>query len=137
MFTIKRKINFYDCDPAGILFYARLFEINHSVYEEMINSFKLKDNYWFNDKFVVPIIKTDGAYFKPLKGGDAVTINLSVTLLKENSFELTYEWMDEKGELAAKARTVHVFVDKNRWKKIPIFEDINKGFQSHQRDYNI
>ena len=137
MFTIKRKINFYDCDPAGILFYARLFEINHSVYEEMINSFKLKDNYWFNDKFVVPIIKTDGAYFKPLKGRDAVTINLSVTLLKENSFELTYEWMDEKGELTAKARTVHVFVDKNRWKKIQIFEDINKGLQSHQRDYNI
>ena len=57
MFTVKRKINFYDCDPAGILFYARLFEINHSVYEEMINSFKLKESYWFNDKFVVPIIK--------------------------------------------------------------------------------
>ncbi|MCW8809900.1 MAG: acyl-CoA thioesterase [Ignavibacteriaceae bacterium] len=137
MFTLKRKINFYDCDPAGILFYARLFEINHSVYEEMINSFKLKESYWFNDKFVVPIIKTDGAYFKPLKGGETVSINLSVTLLKENSFELTYEWLDETGELAAKARTVHVFVDKKRWKKIPIFEDIIKGLESHRRDYNL
>ena len=137
MFTLKRKINFYDCDPAGILFYARLFEINHSVYEEMINSFKLKENYWFNDKFVVPIIKTDGAYFKPLKGGVTVTVNLSVTLLKENSFELTYEWMDEKGELAAKARTVHVFVDKKSWKKIPIYDEIKNSLESHRRDYNI
>jgi 1,4-dihydroxy-2-naphthoyl-CoA hydrolase len=137
MFNLKRKINFYDCDPAGILFYARLFEINHSVYEEMINSFKLKESYWFNDKFVVPIIKTDGAYFKPLKGGETVSINLSVTLLKENSFELTYEWTDEAGDLAAKARTVHVFVDKKRWKKIPIYEDIIKGLESHQRDYNL
>lgn len=137
MFTVKRKINFFDCDPAGILFYARLFEINHSVYEEMIDSFKLKANYWFSDKFVVPIIKTDGAYFKPLKGGETVTINLSVTLLKENSFELTYEWIDESGDLAAKARTVHVFVDKKRWKKIPIFEEITKGLESHQRDYNL
>ena len=137
MFNLKRKINFYDCDPAGILFYARLFEINHSVYEEMINSFKLKESYWFNEKFVVPIIKTDGAYFKPLKGGETVSINLSVTLLKENSFELTYEWTDEAGDLAAKARTVHVFVDKKRWKKIPIYEDIIKGLESHQRDYNL
>ena len=137
MFTIKKNINFYDCDPAGILFYARLFEINHSVYEAMINSFELKENYWFNDKFVVPIIKTDGAYFKPLKSGETVSINLSVTQMKENSFELTYEWIDNTGELAAKARTVHVFVDKKRWKKIPIFEEITQGLESHRRDYNI
>ena len=137
MYTIKKRINFFDCDPAGILFYARLFEINHSVYEEMINSFKLEESYWFNDQFVVPIIKTDGAYFKPLRAGDTVTINLSVTLLKENSFELTYEWVDKSGELAAKARTVHVFIDKKRWKKIPIFEEIIKGLESHQRDVNI
>ena len=137
MYTIKSRINFFDCDPAGILFYARLFEINHSVYEEMINSFKLKENYWFNDKFVVPIIKTDGAYFKPLRAGETVTINLSVTLLKENSFELTYEWIDKSGELVAKARTVHVFVDKKIWKKVPIFEEITKGLESHRRDYNL
>ena len=137
MFTIKRRINFYDCDPAGILFYSKLFEISHSVYEEMINSFKLKDNYWSNEKFVVPIIKTDGAYFKPLKAGENISINLSVTLLKNNSFELTYEWIDKSSELAAKARTVHVFVDKRRWKKIPIYEDIVKGLESHQRDVNL
>jgi len=137
MFTIKRKINFYDCDPAGILFYAKLFEISHSVYEEMINSFNLKKNYWNNDEFVVPIIKTDGAYFKPLRAGETVSINLTVTLRKENSFELTYEWINKSGELAAKARTVHVFVDKNRWVKIPIYADIEKGLESHQRDVNL
>jgi len=137
MFTIKRKINFYDCDPAGILFYARLFEINHSVYEDMINSFSLKKNYWINDEFVVPIIKTDGAYFKPLRAGEVVTINLTVTNRKNNSFELTYEWIDKSGELAAKARTVHVFVNKKKWVKIPIYEDIAKGLESHQRDVNL
>jgi YbgC/YbaW family acyl-CoA thioester hydrolase len=137
MFTIKRKINFYDCDPAGILFYARLFEISHSVYEEMISSFKLKKNYWINDEFVVPIIKTDGAYFKPLRVEEMVTINLTVTNRKENSFELTYEWLDKSGELAAKARTVHVFVNKQKWVKIPMYEDIIKGLESHQRDVNL
>jgi 1,4-dihydroxy-2-naphthoyl-CoA hydrolase len=137
MFSIKRKINFYDCDPAGILFYAKLFEISHSIYEEMISSFDLKKNYWTNNDFVVPIIKTDGAYFKPLRAGEIVTINLTVTHRKENSFELTFEWIDNKGELAAKARTVHVFVDKKRWVKIPIYDEIVKGLESHQRDVNL
>ena len=137
MFTAKKRINFYDCDPAGILFYAKLFEINHSIYEELIDSFKLKTNYWSNDEFVVPIIKTDGAYFKPLKAGDLISINLTVTFKKENSFELTYEWLNKAGELAAKARTVHVFVDKKKWSKIPIQDDIVKGLESHQRDVNL
>lgn len=137
MFNIKRKINFYDCDPAGILFYARLFEINHSIYEDLIDSFNLKYDYWHSDVFVVPIIKTDGEYLKPVKAGDHISINLSVTLLKQSSFELTYEWFNSDGELVAKARTVHVFIDKKNWKKIHITEEIKTSLQSHQRDYNI
>ena len=137
MFTIKKKINFFDCDPAGILFYARLFEINHSIYEELIDSFNLKKDYWQSDIIVVPIIKTDGEYLKPVKAGDLISINLSVTHLKQNSFELTYEWFKPAGEIVAKARTVHVFLDKKSWKKVHIPEEIIAGLQSHQRDYNI
>ena len=103
----------------------------------MINSFNLKENYWTNEKFVVPIIKTDGAYFKPVKYGDIISINLTVTLKKENSFELTYDWFDNSGNLVAEARTVHVFVDKKRWTKIPIFDEIVKGLEAHQRDVNL
>jgi len=137
MFTVKRRINFYDCDPAGILFFAKLFEISHSVYEEMIDSFKFNMNYWNNEKFAVPIIKTNGEYLKPLKPGDEIKINLSVTLLKENSFQLTYEWVNSGGEIAATARTVHVFVDKREWKKVSIPDEINKKLELHQGDFNL
>jgi YbgC/YbaW family acyl-CoA thioester hydrolase len=137
MFTVKKRINFYDCDPAGILFYARMFELNHSVYEQMIDSLKLKDDYWQSPMFVVPILKTNGEYIKPVKAGDVISISLSVTLLKENSFELTYEWFNSNSDLVAKARTVHVFLDKITWGKIKIPEEIRIALQSHQRDYNL
>ena len=137
MFTVKRRINFYDCDPAGILFYAKLFEINHSIYEELIESFDLNNDYWKSETFVVPIIKTDGEYLKPVNAEDQISINLSVTLLKESSFELTYEWFDYGGEIVAKARTVHIFLDRKSWKKIHIPEEIRNGLQPHRRDYNI
>ena len=61
----------------------------------------------------------------------------AVTLLKKNSFELTYEWFNAEGEIVTKARTVHVFLDKKNWSKINIPKEIKTGLQSHQRDYNI
>ncbi len=74
---LKEELNFYHCDPAGILFYARLFEICHSVYEEMISGFNLEDNYWQNDDYVVPIVKCDAGFYKPVKPGEEVTIELA------------------------------------------------------------
>lgn len=59
MFTFSKKIDFFDCDPAGIMFYGRIFELCHSAYEAMIESFNLSEDYWTNDKFVVPIIHSE------------------------------------------------------------------------------
>jgi YbgC/YbaW family acyl-CoA thioester hydrolase len=131
MFTKKIRINFYDCDPAGIIFYANLFKICHSVYEELIESFNLEENYWQNDEYVVPIIRTDAEFIKPIRPGDYITIQLSVSQLKEHSFELSYDWVNEKNEPVAKARTVHVFVDKKTWKKIEIGKVLADSFTKH------
>ena len=76
MFTIKRKINFFDCDPAGIIFYSRIFEFSHSAYEQLISSFNLKENYWMNEDYVVPIIHSESEYVKPIKYGDEISINI-------------------------------------------------------------
>ena len=65
MFSLQKKINFYDCDPAGILFFARVFELCHACYEEMINSFKLEADYWSNDSYIVPIIHSEAKYRNP------------------------------------------------------------------------
>ena len=33
--------------------------------------------------------------------------------------------------------SLEVFVDKKKWTKIPIHDDIVKGLESHQRDVNL
>jgi acyl-CoA thioester hydrolase/1,4-dihydroxy-2-naphthoyl-CoA hydrolase len=57
MFTIKRRINFYNCDPAGIMFYGNILFFCHSAYENLISSLKLPFDYWINDDFAVPIVQ--------------------------------------------------------------------------------
>jgi len=52
-------------------------------------------------------------------------------LLKDSSFELTYEWIDKTGELVAKARTVHVFVDAKTWLKTEIDAAVRTALEKH------
>jgi YbgC/YbaW family acyl-CoA thioester hydrolase len=131
MFSIKKRITFYDCDPAGIFFFARVYELSHSAYEEMIESFNLKEDYWTNENFIVPIIKSEASYHKPIKYSELVTVEISVSNLRQSSFELLYEIKNNEGEICTKVKTVHVFVDKETWKKTEIVEDIRNGFAKH------
>lgn len=128
MFRVKRRINFFDCDPAGIIFYSRLFDFCHSAYEQLIESFELNEDYWDNPDYVVPIIHTECDYYKPLKYGDEIEIRLSVSNLKNSSFELTYNLLLSE-EKCATVKTVHVFVSREDWQKMNIPDNIMIGLQ--------
>lgn len=135
MYIHQVKINFFDCDPAGILFYGRIFQICHSAYESMISTFNLEMDYWSNDDFVVPIISSDAKYTKPIKYGDNISIELIVSQIKNTSFELEFKCKKENGDICIDVRTVHVFVDKKSWKKKEIIEPIKKGLLKYLSSY--
>lgn len=133
MIQVKRNINFYDCDPAGIIFYSRIFDFSHSAYEQLIQSIKLDEDYWNNPFYVVPIIHTECDYFKPLKYGDEIRIETAVSLLKRSSFELTYK-IKLNDEIYASVKTVHVFVNKKDWTKMEIPSEIVEALKLHLLD---
>jgi acyl-CoA thioesterase FadM len=63
--------------------------------------------------------------------GEIITIELIVSQLKDSSFKLSYDCKNEKAELLAKVKTVHVFVDKKSWKKMEIDSEVLKGLEAH------
>ncbi len=130
MIEIKYKIGFSDCDPAGIIFYSRVFEYCHKVYEELISSFNLEENYWFNQKYLVPIISSSSKYLKPLKYNDKVTIRLIVKELKKSSFELYYS-IYKDNNLSVVVNTIHVFINPKTWEKTEIPVDIKDKLFKH------
>jgi len=131
MHKYQKTINFYDCDPAGIIFFARIFELCHSAYEDLIASFNLKSDYWNNEDYAVPIIHTEGEYFLPLRPGDIVTIEVSVSLLKESSFELHYTCKNALDQVTNEVKTVHIFVDKKKWAKTQIDPEVKQNLFRH------
>ena len=131
MYKFEKTINFYDCDPAGILFYARIYELTHAAYEGLVDSFNLKEDYWANDDYVVPIIHSEAKYHKPITYGQVITVEVSVTQIKTSSFELQYDCKNENGEVCVAVKTVHVLIDKITWKKNPLNESMKKGLMKN------
>ena len=97
----------------------------------MNESFNLRESYLINENFIVPMIHSEAKYRKPLRAGETVEIEITVTILKESSFELTYLFKNSKGEITNNVRTVHVFVNKADWKKMKITDEIKEGLCSH------
>ena len=131
MFNCERRINFYDCDPAGILFFGRVYELCHSAYEELIESFNLREDYWTNENYIVPILKSEAQYRKPIKYGETISVEINVTNLKSSSFELEYTCRNKSGTECVIVKTVHVFVDKATWKKSTMKALIHDGLLKH------
>lgn len=132
MFKQKIKVNFYDCDPAGILFYANLFKFAHKSYEAIIESFKLREEYFDNNNFVVPIIHTQGNYFIPMKPGDEIEVSVYVSQIRNSSFELTYNFTKGDSNTCAQVNTVHVFVDKVSFEKINVPAEILENLKANR-----
>lgn len=116
MFQTKERLNFYDCDPAGIIFFASLLKIAHTVYEKFLAQISPNRNFFFDDELVLPIIHCEADYHKPLKAFDEVDVTVTVKQVGDSSFELNYKF-EIASNLYAEAKTVHVCVDKKKFEK--------------------
>lgn len=131
MFNTECKVNFFDADPAGIIFYASLFKFSHAAYEELLKSLKTERDYFFDSELVLPIVHAEADYLKPIKAGDILNVNVHVSRLLKSSFELTYTFELPDRSIAAKAKTVHVAVSKNSFTKAYLPEDLYSGLSKH------
>ena|SRR3989339_172876 len=120
MFTTKVKVYFYDADPAGIIFYASLFKFVHAAYEDLMRSFHTERDYFFDKEYILPIIHAEADYVRPIKVGDELRVDVIVSLLKKSSFEISYKFYKDDGTFTAIAKTVHVCVLKEQFKKIEL-----------------
>lgn len=124
MFTTTVKIYFYDADPAGIIFYASLFKYVHAAYEDFMRSLHTQRDFFFDKEYVLPIMHAEADYVKPIKVGDELRVDVVVSSLRESSFELSYKFYKADNQFTAIAKTVHVCVLKDEFKKIALPEDI-------------
>lgn len=131
MFTTKIKVYFYDADPAGIIFYASLFKYVHAAYEDFMRSLSTERDYFFDKDYILPIFHAEADYVRPIRVGDELRIDVVVSMLKNSSFELSYKFYKADESFTAIAKTVHVCVLKEEFKKIELPREFHEKLKSN------
>lgn len=110
VFETYQKIGFQHCDPAGIVFYPRYFEMFNATVEEW---FEKRVGFSFYDIHmrraeVVPTVHVDVDFKAPSRLGDELTLELTLLKVGNSSIELSVDVRHEdKSRVTAKLVLVY------------------------------
>ena len=125
MHVFETKVRLQHTDAAGVVFFARYFELAHEAYEHMLDAL----GHAFpadlgGETILYPIVHAESDYRAMLRLGDDLRIEVTVAEVKSRSFTLTYRFVNPAGDDAAALTTVHVAVDKGTGRSTRLPEDL-------------
>jgi 4-hydroxybenzoyl-CoA thioesterase len=110
--TRTTRIEWGDCDPAGIIFYARyfdIFDISTTMLLERALGMKKFDYLNAYDFFGHPLVENRARFRAPTRYGDEVAIETAVVACGESSFKLEHR-LTKAGVLAVEGYETRVWV---------------------------
>jgi len=111
VFVYETKIRMQHTDAAGIVFFARFFELAHVAYEEFLTACgQPLPSDLAQAPLFFPIVHASSDYRASLRLGDAVRIEVEVREVKSRSFTLGYRVLGADATEAALLTTVHMAV---------------------------
>ncbi len=120
MISTKRIIGFGDCDPAGVLFFPRVFEFAHTAMENWLREAGVYDEYFLNEEFAFPLISAQSSYYKPMHPGLEIEVRSSLKEMRESAFSLRTEFFNQEEQLLSAVDTIHICVSREEGGKQPI-----------------
>jgi 4-hydroxybenzoyl-CoA thioesterase len=130
------RIEWGDCDPAGIIFYPRYFEIfdasTSALFERTLGMTKYKFLKAYNFAGY-PLVDTRARFLKPTRFGDDVTVESAISFGR-SSFTVQHR-LSLDGELAVECTEKRVWVardpaDPGRIRSQPIPEPVLAKFNA-------
>lgn len=132
MFTTRNKVRMHDTDMAGILYFPRQFRFVHDSLEDFMTSEGFSFyNLFHGGEFIFVIVHCEADYYRSLKVGDEIIIQVNLEKMGTTSFTLTYKIFKTDHTLMGSAKTVHVTLDSKTRTKIPVPDVLKKALQKH------
>ena len=109
--TRTTRIEWYQCDPAGIIFYPRYFEIfdasTAALFERALGLTKFEQLKRF-DFAGYPLARTRAKFIRPTRFGDDVTVDTGIKFGRA-SFEIEHR-LSLAGEICVECSETRVWV---------------------------
>ena len=133
MLTNRRNVRIVwgDCDPAGIVYYPRYFEMfdasTTALFERALGMTKFEFVKAY-DSLGYPMVDTRARFLLPTRYGDDVVIETEVSEIKRSSFDIRHR-LTKDGSLAVEGFETRVWVgrdpaDPDRIKAKPLPDDL-------------
>lgn len=112
-FQYRTRLALADTDAAGVLFFARQFDLIHLAYETWMRQSGVGlDRMLTECDYFVSIVHAESDYCQPVRYAAEIVISLVVESIGVSSYVVAYMLHDAAGDLLGRAQTVHVCVDK-------------------------
>ena len=117
MLTNRRDVRIVwgDCDPAGIVFYPRYFEMfdtsTTALFERALGMTKFQFVKAYNS-VGYPMVDTRARFLLPTRYGDDVVIETTITEIRRSSFDIRHRLMKD-GEPAVEGFETRVWVERD------------------------
>jgi YbgC/YbaW family acyl-CoA thioester hydrolase len=122
-------IRFADADPAGVVFYPRALALAHAAVEDLVRHSPLGWDAWFaSPRHAAPLRRAEADFFLPMKPGQSFEVRAAVEQVGTSSMTFLVEFLDNSGNIAARIRTLHVFLDKATGRPLPLTGEIRAAF---------
>jgi 4-hydroxybenzoyl-CoA thioesterase len=114
--TSRRMIQFYHCDPAGIVYYPRFFDICSDVKEEFMMQIGFPHHDTINRlRIGWPIVRLETDFKAVSRYGDQLDIDIQLWRLGASSIGLQYRFRGDDGErLLVKSVLVYMSLDSHK-----------------------
>lgn len=128
-YAYYRTVHFADTDAAGVVFFANFLSICHEAYEEALaaSGIDLK-TFFAENAVIVPIMKSEADYLRPLFCGDKIRVTVTPTPISENSFDIRFEIvkLGLMEKVSARVHTVHVCTSPGKKARAPLPHALTK-----------
>ena len=131
------RIEWGDCDPAGIVFYPRYFEMFEACIAALferatgMTKYQMLKAYQFSG---YPVVEARAQFLSPAKYGDDVVAETSISEFRRSSFDVSHRVFNG-GKLAVDGFETRVWVgrdpqDARRLKSKPIPREMIERFMA-------
>jgi len=118
----EHVVHFSETDPAGILFFSRVFEICHHAFEAFLaeRGFPLARVLTDVD-WLLPLVHAEADFAAPIRLGDTIAVDVKVERMSAGSITFTFALATKERGPVATVRHVHAAIDRGTWKprKLP------------------
>jgi len=141
MFVNRKRIliEFADCDPANIVFFANYFRWFDDCTTALFAAAGLPIRKLFRsyDVIGIPVVEANARFLAPSSYGDELEVESCVAEWRRSSFVITHKFF-RAGELILDGREIRVWAaahptESNRMKAVPLPEEVVEKLSKGQK----